>query len=192
MNETTSNQEHSAQTEKAMPEDHQLAHMESLREDARDEVKRRIQQRDQYSMQLTVALGAIAVGAFSAKGTHMLFLVAPLVSIYFTSLILFSYRIHDVLTTYLRDEIEPEFVALSKFPTAKEWETWYQNSGLKVGVRRAFFVVQMWMVTVISLGYVWYKECGETRFRCVLIGAVVSYLVLGLWTSLLLRKVKKN
>src|SRR4029077_12020902 len=104
MNETTPDREPSARREGSMPEDNHLAHLESLREDARDEVKRRIQQRDQYSMQLTVALGAIAVGAFSAKGTHVLFLIAPLVSIYFTSLILFSYRIHDLLTTYLRDE----------------------------------------------------------------------------------------
>ncbi len=175
-----------------MPEDNQFTHLESLREDVRDEVKRRIQQRDQYSMQLTVALGAVAVGAFSAKGTHMLFLVAPLVSIYFTSLILFSYRIHDVLAIYLRDEIEPQFVSLTGVATAKEWETWYKKSDLKVGIRRTFFVVQMWVVIAFSLGYVGYKECGETRFRCVLIVAVVVYLALGLATSFLLQKVKKN
>jgi hypothetical protein len=111
-----------------------LPHLEAIREDVRDEVKRRIQQRDQYSMQLTVALGAIAVGAFSSNGTPRLFILAPLVVIYFTGLILYSYRIHDMLMSYLQKEIEPEFQALTELPTAKEWETWYQAQGRKPGI----------------------------------------------------------
>jgi hypothetical protein len=112
-----------------MTDDNKFAHLEALREDVRDEIKRRIQQRDQYSMQLTVALGAIAVGAFSANGTTRLFVIAPLVSLYFTALILYSYGIHDMLANYLRRELEPEFKNLCNLPTDAEWESWYQATG---------------------------------------------------------------
>lgn len=178
-----------------MADDNTLDHLHVLREDVRDEVKRRIQQRDQYSMQLTVALGAIAIGASSAKGTHMFFAVAPLVSIYFTALILYSYRIHDLLATYLRQEIEPEFAALCNVPTPKEWETWYLNSGQRPGVRRWFFVIEMWIVTVLSLAYVWYawyKEWGDARVFCLLVAANVVYFILGIWASFLPRGENKN
>jgi hypothetical protein len=166
-----------------------LSHLDALRGDVRDEIKRRIQQRDQYSMQLTVALGAIAVGAFSTNGTHRLFLVAPLVAIYFTALILYSYRIHDLLARYLRDELEPELASESGISPAKEWETWYVKSGHRPGVRRWFFVLEMWLVTALSLSFVWYKE---SRFSCALLLVTIAYFIIAALTSTLLRKEKKN
>jgi hypothetical protein len=42
-----------------------IKHLEALREDARDEIKRRIEQRDKYSIQLTIALAAIVAVSFS-------------------------------------------------------------------------------------------------------------------------------
>lgn len=177
-----------------MSEDATLSHLEALREDTRDEVKRRIQQRDQYSMQLTVALGAVVIGAFSTKGTPRLFALAPLISIYFTALILYSYRIHDVLATYLRREIEPRFATLCGIPTEKEWETWYVGGGRKPGMRRLFFVIEMWAVIVLSLAYVWHKTWSEPRslFTCALLVGTVTYIFLGAWTSLLVRKWRKD
>jgi hypothetical protein len=175
-----------------MADENKLSHLEALRKDVRDEVKRRIQQRDQYSMQLTVALGAIAIGAFSVKGTPRFFVFVPMVSIYFTALILYSYRIHDMLASYLRSEIEPEFESLCNIPVRKEWETWY-GGRRRPGIRRWFFVVEMWVVSLLSLAFVWYKEwCAPGWFKCTLILATVAYLVLALWTSFLLRKEKNN
>ena len=172
-----------------MPDDPKLSHLESIREDVRDEVKRRIQQRDQYSMQLTVALGAIAVGAFSANGTPRLFILAPLVAIYFTALILYSYRIHDMLADYLRDEIEPKFEQLCGLPRSAEWETWYRARGRTPGVRRWFFVAEMWIVSVVTLGFLWHKEWSISGwFHTVLWCATGTYLVLSILAQFLLRK----
>ena len=169
-----------------------LAHLEALRTDTRDEIKRRIQQRDQYSMQLTVALGATLVGSFSANGTYRLFMLAPLVAIYFTALILYSYRIHDVLAKYLREQIEPEFSKRCGVPTDMEWETWYKASRLMIGIRRSFFVWEMWIVNLLSLVFVWYKEWSRGTTSCatlVVLGfATVLYVVLGLWTTSLLQR----
>jgi hypothetical protein len=52
------------------------AHLEKLRDDARDEIKRRIEQRDKCSIQLTIALGAIVAVAFS-KNLDKALLAAP-------------------------------------------------------------------------------------------------------------------
>jgi hypothetical protein len=166
-----------------MTEENTLSHLEALRADARDEVKRRIQQRDQYSMQLTVALGAIAVGAFSANGTPKFFALAPMVSIYFTALILYSYRIHDVLATYLRCEIEPQFQSLCSVPSSKELEIWYAAEGRRSGVRRWFFVLEMWVITLLSLAYVFHKTWNEPGFTCILKYAALTYFILAAWTS---------
>jgi hypothetical protein len=68
-----------------------LLHLEALRSDVRDEIKRRIEQRDRYSIQLTLAMGAIVAFAFSKDGFRMALVAAPLVSIYFTVLVLYSH-----------------------------------------------------------------------------------------------------
>jgi hypothetical protein len=172
-----------------MAENPKLSHLEAIRDDVRDEVKRRIQQRDQYSMQLTVALGAIAVGAFSASGTPRLFILAPLVAIYFTALILYSYRIHDSLASYLRTEIEPLFEDLTGLSKTVEWETWYQASGRVPGVRRWFFVAEMWTVTVVSLAFLLHREWSTPGwFQITLRGATIAYSALSFLIPYLLRK----
>ncbi len=61
-------------------------HLEAIRSDIRDEIKRRIGQRDSYSVQLTVAVGALAGAAFARVELERALLAAPLVSIYFTVL----------------------------------------------------------------------------------------------------------
>jgi len=90
------------------------AHLEKLRDDVRDEIKKRIEQRDKYSIQLTIALGAIVAFTFrsGSSGSSQALIAAPLVSIYFTVLILYSYRIHKILARYLREEIEPRLAEL--------------------------------------------------------------------------------
>jgi hypothetical protein len=127
-------------------------------------------------MQLTVALGAVVIGAYSARGTSRLFILAPLLAIYFTALILYSYRIHDMLAGYLREEIEPEFQELTELPATKEWEIWYRSEGRRPGVRRWFFVAEMWIVTVAGLGFLWHQEWSVPgQFQLILACATLAY-----------------
>lgn len=157
-----------------MTEEKAIAHFETLRQDIRDETKRRIEQRDKYSIQLTIALGALVAVSFSWTGHGMVLIAAPLVSIYFTVLILYSYRVHGVLAKYLRKEIEPELARLCGTPPKKEWETYYKNQEVP-GIRRGFFLVALWVVCVLSLLYLWMADSYRTDFTILLIVATVVY-----------------
>ena len=151
-----------------------IKHLEVLREDARDEIKRRIEQRDKYSIQLTIALGAIIAISFSDPTFGKVLVVAPLVSICFTVLILYSYRIHNVLAKYLREKIEPKLAELCKTSPDLEWEVFYSTQQTP-GIRHNFFLTSLWIVCITSLLYLWVTERGEADFRMVLWVVTILY-----------------
>jgi len=161
-------------------EERATAHFETLRQDVRDEVKRRIEQRDKYSIQLSLALAALLAVSFSTTGFRAVLIAAPLVSIYFTVLILYSYRIHHVLAKYLREEIEPELARLYGTPLKKEWETYYywedydkKKKREVPGIRRRFFLIALWVVCALSLLYLWLAERNQLGWLLLLIVSVV-------------------
>jgi hypothetical protein len=159
-----------------------IKHLEALREDARDEIKRRIEQRDKYSIQLTIALAAIVAVSFSYPYLGKVLIVAPLVTIYFTVLILYSYRIHTVLASYLRTKIEPELARLCGTPPELEWESFYIVHQVP-GIRRTFFILMLWIVCATSLLYLWMTEGGEAEFRIVLWVATIIYALEVIWIT---------
>lgn len=148
--------------------------MELLRKDARDEIKKRIEQRDKYSIQLTIALASIVAVSFAYPGLDKVLIVAPLVSIYFTVLILYSYQIHTVLASYLRIKIEPELSSLCGTSPDLEWETFYRSYKVP-GIRRNFFLIMLWVVYAASLVYLWMTKRGEANFKAVLWVASIIY-----------------
>jgi len=156
-----------------MTEEKAIAHFETLRQDTRDEIKSRIEQRDKYSIQLTIALGVLVAVSFSMTGLRMVLIAAPLVSVYFTVLILYSYRVHDVLAKYLREEIEPELARLCGTPPEKEWETYYKTQEVP-GIRQWFFLVALWTACALSLLYLWLAEIEQAGFT-VLSVATAAY-----------------
>ena len=150
-----------------------IAHFEALRQDMRDEIKSRIRQRDKYSIQLTISLGALVAVSFSSTELRLVLLAVPLVSIYFTILILYSYKIHSVIAKYLREEIEPELAHLCETPPEKEWEIYYKDQNVP-GIRRDFFISAMWFVCILSLLYLWFAD-GEQVGYTVLSVVTASY-----------------
>ncbi|UCB43251.1 MAG: hypothetical protein JSV77_00975 [Dehalococcoidales bacterium] len=157
-----------------------IAHLERIRQDARDEIKRRIEQRDKYSIQLSIALGAIVAVAFSSSDLRMVLIAAPLVSIYFTILILYSYRIHTALTDYLRKKIEPELAQRCGTPRDIELETYYHRKSKEMpGIRQGFFLVALWVASILSLVYLWLAE--RDIGMPVLIVATVLYVLADLY-----------
>ncbi|MFC1914885.1 hypothetical protein ACFLWK_01365 [Chloroflexota bacterium] len=141
-------------------ENNTLAHLETLRQDARDEIKRRIEQRNKYSIQMTIALGALVAVSFSSRFSpdlRAVLIAMPLVSIYYTVLILYSYRIHHVLAKYLRDKIEPKLALGYGIEQNTEWEIYYEQQEVP-GIRRWFFLVALWAVTIFTLGSFWAEE----------------------------------
>lgn len=153
-------------------EERAMAHYETLRQDVRDEVKRRIEQRDKYSIQLSLALAALLAVSFSSTSLRAVLIAAPLVSIYFTVLILYSYRIHHVMAKYLHNEIEPELARLCGTPVNKEWEKYYYTQEVP-GIRRQFFLVALWVVSVLSLGYLWLAERDQLGWLLLIVASVV-------------------
>ncbi len=136
--------------------DRQIAHLEKLREDIRDEIKKRIGQRDSYSMQLTIALGAIMAIAFAPKGYREVLIAAPFVLIYYIALILYSYEIHRFAAEYLRDKIEHELARLCGTLEEIEWETYYKAEDKVIGIRSLFFLAILIILSSISMGHLWF------------------------------------
>jgi len=151
----------------------QEKHWEEIRRDVRDEIKRRIEQRDKYSIQLIIALGAIISIAFIKSEFREVLIAAPFVSIYFTVLILYSYRIHKVLAKYFREVVGPALANLYGTPKELEWGLWYSKHEVS-GIRRWFFLGTMWIIAALSLLYLWLSQPQEP-FRTILIVFTVLY-----------------
>jgi FtsH-binding integral membrane protein len=163
-----------------------LDHLEVLRKDTRDEIKRRIEQRDKYSIQMTIALGALIAVSFSSTNSpdlRMVLIAVPLVSLYFTVLILYSYRVHKVLATYLKDKIEPKLAEGYSIDLGLEWENYYKDHEVQ-GIRRWFFLVTLWAVTGLSLGYLWYIRDSQTELNAVLTTMTYFYGAMVIFTTI--------
>jgi hypothetical protein len=147
--------------------------LQALRADARDEIKRRIDQRDRYSNQLTIALGALFAVALAEPGLDKILLAAPLISIYFTVLILYSYRMHSVLAGYVT-RLETELSRASGVPAELEWEHYYSRHAVP-GIRRTFFLAALWVVALLVLLYLWTRYRTDSSFRDILFLASIVY-----------------
>jgi hypothetical protein len=172
-------------------------HFETMWKDVRDEVKLRIRQRDTYSIQMTVALGTIVGLATTATATTMdnntntsiisyayrAMVAAPLIAIYYTTLILYSYRIHRLLAKYTREVLEPEMAKICRTKPDWEWESWYCQNAVP-GIRKSFFMVSLWVMTIGSPVYVAFAEKWQGPFLLPL--AIISglYLIAALWVTI--------
>jgi hypothetical protein len=175
------NQQSAVAESLANPTDRQAAieHLEALRLDLRGEIKTRIEQRDKYSIQLTVALAAIvALSASSGSSTlnlQRVLIAAPLVSIYFTTLILYSYRIHRVIAGFLRTQVEPNLAQLCGTPPEQEWETYYQRHTVP-GIRQTFFIAALWIICLATPVILFFVEREQGEFILPL--AIISIVYL--------------
>lgn len=170
-----------------------IAHLETIKNDIRDEIKRRIEQRDKYAAQLLVALGAILVLAISPLPIDLdkdgsapipgrsgiAILGAPLVSLYYIALVLYSYRIHRICAKYLREEIEPELAELCGVSPGKEWETYYSQKAREVpGIREKFFIVVLMIVCFFPVLYLWLNQIEHGLFWISLVIATALYVAI--------------
>jgi hypothetical protein len=159
-------------------------HIEALRSDIREEIRKRIEQRDRYAMQMIVALGAIIAIAFSRTEMNRVLIVAPLVTIYFTVLILYSYHLHRLLARYLREEIEPRLADICGTPLEVEWEVYYRKHAVP-GIRQSFFLWVTWIVCTLVPFYLMVSEWISSTpvFRVALIILSATYLIAAIATT---------
>ncbi len=145
-----------------------IQHLENIRNDVRDEIKNRITQRDKYSIQQLISLGVITGVAFSRPELIYVLFIAPAVSLYYTMLLIYSYKIHDFSTKYLREVLEPELADLCDLNQKIELQNYYRNNKSKPGIRREFFIATMWIVVTSTLFYLWYIYYLDQSFVIVL------------------------
>lgn len=171
-----------------LEKDHELARYEAIHQELRNEIRQRIEQRDRYSIQMTVSLAAIV--AISATRTdqmrdmHRVLLAAPLVSIYYTVLIQYSYAVHSVLSRQLREAIEPAIARLTGVPVEFEIENYYKTHRAP-GIRRTFFMTSMWVMTVCTTLVIGLTESSWTMDSILVLSASLLYWVFALGVTLL-------
>jgi hypothetical protein len=100
---------------------------------------------------------------------------APLASIYFTVLILYSYRVHRLIAKFLREVIEPRLAEGVGSDPALEWET-YSEANAIPGIRKGFFMAALWVVTLASIALLYAMQWRDESFRVVLVTAAVIYV----------------
>jgi len=151
-----------------------ITHLEVLRADARDEIKRRIAERGAFSGQLVLAVtSSLAVAAAGGDRFIRVLLAVPPAVAFFVLMILHSCRIHEAIVGYLRWDLEPRLSAASGTPLRLEWETYYgarHLPGLHKGFYRAVLVLcaisfpaivaiaekvglYFWLAVCLGLGY---------------------------------------
>lgn len=136
-------------TNAARPNDAELARVPDPRKvdyfkvvwrEARDEIKRRIQQRDKYSIQLLLGIASLLAIAFGVRAYAGILVAAPLVSSYYVTLILYSYEIHGKLNRFLREKIEPRWAEEIQIdPLEFGLENWFSKNSVP-GIRKLFFL----------------------------------------------------
>ena len=132
-----------------------LVHYDNLRQDIRDEMKQRITQRDNLAIQFFVFMGVIITGTIAA--TEYLLLLLPFVAFYFTTQILYSYRIHYALKCFLVERVEKNIIRIIDSDDRSEWQSFIDNPddgnsrAISTGVRKNFFIGCIWVVSLGSI-----------------------------------------
>ena len=163
-----------------------LQHFQLLRQDIREEMKYRMQQRDNYSIQMIIALGTLVGIAATSITTQIqsnrALIAAPLISIYYTILILYSYRVHRLLSKYLREMIEPELSIRCDISIDFEWENWYIKNAVP-GIRKSFFLGSLWVTCILSPLYIAFSEQWQGSFLLPLAIVSALYLFVAIWIT---------
>jgi hypothetical protein len=158
-------------------DDRKINHYERVREDVRNEIKMRMKQRGSFAIQLITMLVLLCAFAFAEKGYNQVLIVAPLLSVFYTMQILYSYRMHDVLARYLREILEPQLTALCKINPAHEWQS-YTFKTAKSGILRVFFLWAMWVVCSGLMTFLWFNMASSFR--------LTFYIFLGVYVIAML------
>jgi hypothetical protein len=152
------------------------AHWEAVRQDIRDEIKRRIEQRDKFSYQMAPGLGAVFGLSFSSDSLRKVLIAAPLIAVYFTALILYSYEVHKVLARYLREVVENRLPQILGTQSEDEWEIWYVSLGKQIpGIRSSFFKWVQWLILGITILVLYFDLKPGDPFRPALFVVAIAY-----------------
>ena len=175
-----------------------ISHIEAVQDDVRGEIKQRINQRDSFAIQYLVAIGAIITAVLSTPLNISIYflLVAPLLAIFYTTQILYSYSMTDKISKYIMDCLDKP---IEKILGTEEWESysWRTKQATKTrstGIRKDFFRGSMWVITLLCISiivaYITLTNAWQIwNILLVLFGSVINlYLCLKIEISLYRKK----
>lgn len=155
----------------------------------RGEIEMRIGQRDTFAIQFLVSCGAIfTLGFLNFKFAPFLFFLLPLVTLFFSVQILYSYTIHDRCHKFLVNEIEPAICQLLEYNNDEKsrymWESYCEyeskrNSIRTPGIRRGFFEKISLAIPIISsiLFFCVSYEKSLFNINIIIIIAVAAFVI---------------
>ena len=153
----------------------------------RGEIEMRITQRDNFAIQFIVAVGAVfTLGFLDFTYAPFLFFILPLVTIFYTVQILYSYTIHDRLHKFLVSEIEPEIARQLNFSDEEKnkycWESFCEmdskQKGISTpGIRKGFFIKASFTMPTIAAVLFIGTAISKTLFSKALFALIIGLLV---------------
>ena len=163
-----------------------ISHIEAIQDDVRGEIKQRINQRDSFAIQYLVSVGAVITAVLSTNLDVSIYflLIAPLLAIFYSTQILYSYSMTDKISKYIIDKLDKP---LEKILGTEEWESYSWRTKQKTktrstGIRKDFFRGAMWVITLLCLGAVigYVSITGSWKAWNIILVALASILELRL------------
>ena len=134
--------------------------MISIYTDCRGEIESRINQRDNFAIQFMTSTGVVlGVSCLDFSFAPYLFFLLPLITIFYSMQILYSYTIHDRLHNFLVEQLEPELAKLNGYSNCERqklfWESYCTRENQSrisknPGIRKGFFQAIPYVMTVLS------------------------------------------
>lgn len=173
----------------------QLEYLITTHESVRGEIQMRIGQRDSFAVQFLASGSAtLALGWMNFKFAPFLFFLLPLITLFFSVQILYSYTIHDRCHKFLTEEIEPAIANILQFKSYKRdrlmWECYCKDEAKRntiknPGIRKSFFekfslLVPLFasgLFLLVSLERNTFSEFPELNFVVAAIGFVLLQIL---------------
>lgn len=185
--------EESAMSERSIPEtghlatlqsdDTRIGHYEQVREDIRHEMKLRMRQRDGFAAQMVVLLTLLLAAGIADAGYRQALILVPLLSVFYTLQIMFSYRKHDLLARYLREVLEPDLAKLHRIDPGREWQS-FSSKADRSAHRKGLFLWTMWAICAGSMAYLWFFMDASAEFKLAYYIAAGCYFVAMLYVTI--------
>ena len=165
-------------------------------DELRDELKMRIQQRDNLAIQFIVIVGVLAGIAFTDYDySYFSILLIPLMTLFFAIQIFSSYEVHDRLVRFIREHVEAGLGKELKVDEDKLcdffWEQYCRADreihNVKMPGSRKGFFQKLLIVVPIVCSVCFYLLCFADENEiiplkwnlCIAIGAAILYLLWG-------------
>ncbi|MBR1747229.1 MAG: hypothetical protein IJ735_03325 [Clostridia bacterium] len=165
--------------------------------DCRKEIQMRITQRDHFAIQEVVAICALlTIGFTSFDYALFAFLIMPIISVFYTIQILYSYSMHKRLHNFLK-ELESKIAELLDYQGDVDKLFWESNCETNkdkehrnaVGKRKLFFSCAAFAVPIIGCLLFLYRGLNEKvlgNIAVIVIVAVACFLYLSVTTAIFL------